>query len=162
MLCLGVQVWARRLPRPLVIGSYASIAIEIIAMVAYDGIGVFNLTVFEIVAFTLVFAWLIALVAITHGPPDAAADGRRHLVRPRARTAAPPVPGIVERPRTRAAAKHAPPPRAPSRAPHGRARTAAFHDVRRALRRGGEAAEEPPDRAAGRNVEFREPALALS
>lgn len=162
VLCLGVQVWARRLPRSLVIGSYASIAIEVIAMIAYDGIGVFNLTVFEVVAFTLVFAWLIALVAITHGPPDAAADGRRHLVRTRARTTAPTAPGVVDRPRTRVAAEHAPPRRARSRAPHGRARTAAFHDVRRALRRGGEAAEEPPDPTAARNVEFPAPPLALS
>ena len=81
VLCLGVQVWARRLPRSLVIGSYASIAVEVIAMVAYDGIGVFNLTVFEVVAFTLVFAWLIALVTITHSsPPAADAAGDRHLV----------------------------------------------------------------------------------
>ena len=81
VLCLGVQVWARRLPRSLVIGSYASIAVEVIAMFAYDGIGVFNLTVFEVVAFTLVFAWLIALVTITHSsPPAADAAGDRHLV----------------------------------------------------------------------------------
>ncbi len=75
MLCLGVQFWARRLPRTLVIGSYGSIAIEVVAMFAYDGIGVFNLTVFEIVAFTLVFAWLIALVTITHATPGAGCRG---------------------------------------------------------------------------------------
>lgn len=65
VLALGVQLWARRMPRALVIFSYAALAVEIAAMVAYDGLKVFNLTVFEIVAFTLVFAWLIALVAIT-------------------------------------------------------------------------------------------------
>ena len=65
-LCLGIRLWARRLPRTLLIASYASIAIEVMAMIAYDGLGLFNLTVFEVVAFTLVFAWLIALVAITH------------------------------------------------------------------------------------------------
>ncbi|MDR6905454.1 putative GNAT family acetyltransferase [Agromyces sp. 3263] len=76
VLAMGVQLWARRLPRTLVVASYASIVVEVAAMVAYDGLGVFNLTVFEIVAFTLVFAWLIALVAITHASPvatDAAA-----------------------------------------------------------------------------------------
>jgi hypothetical protein len=70
VLCLGARLWARRLPRALLLASYASIATEVIAMIAYDGIGLFNLTVFEIVAFTLVFAWLIALVAITHSSPS--------------------------------------------------------------------------------------------
>lgn len=162
VLCLGVQLWARRLPRSLVIGSYASIAIEVIAMFAYDGIGVFNLTVFEIVAFTLVFAWLIALVAITHGSPDAASDRRRHVgdARARARTIAAP-PATVDRPRPRGSGEHAP-PRLPSRSPRGPARTAAFHDVHRALRRGGESAEDPPDGGAGRIAEFLVPRLALS
>jgi hypothetical protein len=74
VLCLGIQLWARRLPIPLVIASYLSITIEVVAMIAYDGIGVFNLTVFEIVAFTLVFAWLIALVAMTHPTVEATTD----------------------------------------------------------------------------------------
>lgn len=161
VLCLGVQLWARRLPRSLVVGSYASIAIEVIAMVAYDSIGIFNLTVFEIVAFALVFAWLIALVAITHAAPDAATGGRRHLAGARSGRASA-APGIADGPRTRAAAQHAPPPRPPTRSPHGRARTAAFHDVRRALCRGGESAEEPPDREGGRFPEFPVPRLALS
>jgi hypothetical protein len=71
VLAMGVQLWARRLPLTLVVMSYASIVVEVLAMIAYDGLGVFNLTVFEIVAFTLVFAWLIALVAITHASPVA-------------------------------------------------------------------------------------------
>ncbi|WP_173922751.1 hypothetical protein [Agromyces sp. Marseille-P2726] len=88
VLCLGIRLWARRLPRPLLIASYASIAIEVVAMIAYDGIGLFNLTVFEIVAFTLVFAWLIALVAITHSSSsgeatDAAGEAKRRRRPPR-------------------------------------------------------------------------------
>ncbi|WP_308798603.1 hypothetical protein [Agromyces silvae] len=69
VLALGVQVWARRMPRSLVLFSYGALAVEVAAMVAYDGLKIFNLTVFEIVAFTLVFAWLIALVAITATAP---------------------------------------------------------------------------------------------
>jgi len=85
VLAMGVQLWARRLPLTLVVASYASIGIEVGAMVAYDRLGVFNLTVFEIVAFTLVFAWLIALVAITHASPgstDAAAGPHLAVRRP--------------------------------------------------------------------------------
>ena len=140
VLCLGVQVWARRLPRTLVIGSYGSIAIEVIAMFAYDGIGVFNLTVFEVVAFTLVFAWLIALVTITHASPPApdAAD-RRHLVpaRTRGRRRGRASVAGVEHPSSRPGARRSPPGRVPSRRPpRPPARTASSHDVRRALRRG--------------------------
>jgi hypothetical protein len=61
----GVRAFARRMPRRLVVLSYAFLAVEVLAMIAYDRLGLFNLTVFEIVAFTLVFAWLIALVATT-------------------------------------------------------------------------------------------------
>ena len=68
-------------------GSYLSIAIEVVAMIAYDGIGVFNLTVFEIVAFTLVFAWLIALVAMTHTTPETSGCRDRSPPRPRPRRA---------------------------------------------------------------------------
>jgi hypothetical protein len=67
LLCLGVQLWAPRMPRTLIVLSYSALALEVSAMVAYDVLDLFNLTVFEIVAFTLVFAWLIALVAITAG-----------------------------------------------------------------------------------------------
>ena len=97
VLCLGVQLWARRLPISLVIASYLSITIEVVAMIAYDGIGVFNLTVFEIVAFTLVFAWLIALVAMTHptveGTTDAAGASSTARTPGRPRTDHDPAPG---------------------------------------------------------------------
>jgi Protein of unknown function (DUF998) len=144
VLCLCVQLWARRLPRSLVIASYASIAIEVIAMIAYDGIGVFNLTVFEVVAFTLVFAWLIALVALTHGDPVASdAAGRRHL----ARSLPAPHPAAVRdgvARRRRAATRSGPPGRLVSRASRPSHRSGALRDVQRALRRGSDA-DEPPD-----------------
>ncbi|WP_350348003.1 hypothetical protein ABIQ69_15395 [Agromyces sp. G08B096] len=73
VLSIGVRGYARRMPRTLVVFSYAAITVEVAAMVAYDRLGLFNLTVFEIVAFSLVFAWLIALVATTSA---AAADER--------------------------------------------------------------------------------------
>lgn len=124
VLALGVQLWARRMPRALVIFSYAALGIEVAAMIAYDGLKVFNLTVFEIVAFTLVFAWLIALVAITAGAERAAraaaADAvrdpvesvgdSRHLVRRRAVGHAPTHPA-TRRPATAGAGRgrtHAP------------------------------------------------------
>ncbi|WP_448808365.1 hypothetical protein [Agromyces bauzanensis] len=145
VLCVGVQLWASRMPRPLVIASYLSIAIEVAAMVAYDSLGLFNLTVFEVVAFALVFAWLIALVAITHAAieaPDAA--HRRHLVPSRrsphpgatreavVRRARPASRGEPSRPRVRRA----------SRPAH---RSGALRDVQRALRRGSDGQDEPAD-----------------
>ncbi len=148
VLCLGVQVWARRLPRSLVIGSYASIAVEVIAMVAYDGAGVFNLTVFEIVAFTLVFAWLIALVATTHASPEHAdAASRRHLVRGRTTDRRPGTGGAAH-PVSAPTARRSPRGRIPTRGPRRAPRTAAFHDVRRALCRGGDGTDDPPDALA--------------
>jgi hypothetical protein len=80
LLCLGVQLWAARMPRTLIVLSYAALALEVSAMVAYDVLDLFNLTVFEIVAFTLVFAWLISLVAITagHGQAQEYSHHRAH------------------------------------------------------------------------------------
>ncbi len=145
VLCLGIQLWARRLPRSLVFGSYASIAIEAIAMVGYDGIGAFNLTVFEIVAFTLVFAWLIALVAITHASPKRAdAMSGRHLVRSRA-ARAPACGRAAVRPATESPARSPRPRRSVHRSPRRRSRTVASHDVRRVLHPDGERSDEPPD-----------------
>ncbi|WP_395244565.1 hypothetical protein ACGGZK_01830 [Agromyces sp. MMS24-K17] len=65
---IGVPLFVRRAPRRFVAWSYASIATEVTAMVAYDGLDLFNLTVFEITAFSLVFAWLIAMVVMTASP----------------------------------------------------------------------------------------------
>ncbi|WP_022889449.1 DUF998 domain-containing protein [Agromyces italicus] len=67
LLCVGARWYARRLPRRLLVFSYAALALELVAMAGYDALGWFSLTVFEIIAFALVFAWLIALVATTSG-----------------------------------------------------------------------------------------------
>ncbi|PWC03725.1 hypothetical protein [Agromyces badenianii] len=75
LLCLGVQFFASRMPRSFVFFSYGSLALEVVAMVAYDRLSIFSLTVFEIVAFALMFAWLIALVVATvHEHSDSTAD----------------------------------------------------------------------------------------
>lgn len=81
-LCLGVQLFASRMPRIFVCLSYGSLTVEVVAMVAYDGLGLFNLTVFEIVAFALVFVWLIALVVATaqgHSQHDRETDVAEHV-----------------------------------------------------------------------------------
>jgi hypothetical protein len=144
VLCLGAQLWARRLPRALIAASYASIAIEVIAMIGYDGIGLFNLTVFEVVAFTLVFAWLIALVAMTHANAEITdAAGRRHLVR-RHQTRHPAAVDAAAR-RARVSAHGGPPGRSATRASRPSHRSGALRDVQRALRRGSDGADEPPD-----------------
>ncbi|WP_157002793.1 hypothetical protein [Agromyces laixinhei] len=78
-LCLGVRFFAPGIPRAFARFSYLSLAVEAMAMVAYDRLGLFSLTVFEIVAFTLVFAWLIALVVATvDGHGDTRADAAAH------------------------------------------------------------------------------------
>ena len=56
----------RRMPRRLVVTSWISLATEVAAWIAYDRLGLASLTVFEVVAFALVFVWLIALVVTTH------------------------------------------------------------------------------------------------
>lgn len=143
VLCMGVQLWVRRLPRSLVAASYGAIVIEAIAMIGYDGIGVFNLTVFEIIAFTLVFAWLIALVAMTHSSTESTdAGSRRHVVPPR------PTPSIVgdsTARRARVAGHGGPPGRLATRASRPSHRSGALRDVQRALRRSSDGADEPPD-----------------
>lgn len=109
-LCVGVQLFASRLPRLFVCFSYASLFVETAAMVSYDQLGLFNLTVFELVAFTLVFAWLIALVVATatvherdQRPADVAAPvARSRHRRPRAMgTPANPRPELLRRGRRR-------------------------------------------------------------
>ena len=101
-------------------------------MIAYDVVGLFNLTVFEIVAFTLVFAWLIALVATTAGPPSVvvAARPRRHLARRRLGTGEPAEPRRGRRLRSPAGPVYAHRPRRLGRcdgagaAPHATRRSA--------------------------------------
>lgn len=63
--------WVKRMPRALVMASRIALGVEVAAWVVYDRLGLVSLTVFEVVAFALVFVWLIALVVTTH-PPDAA------------------------------------------------------------------------------------------
>lgn len=65
LLVIGSRVLVPGLPARFRGISAAFLATEIVAMVMYDVVGVFNLTVFEIIAFTLVFAWLISLVVCT-------------------------------------------------------------------------------------------------
>lgn len=82
LLCIGAPWYAERMPRRFVWFSSVALVLEVGAMAAYDGLHLFNLTVFEIIAFTLVFTWLIVFVAVTsvhrhaHGEADAAARCR--------------------------------------------------------------------------------------
>jgi hypothetical membrane protein len=66
LLASLTPVLVRRMPRTLVRTSRASLALEVSAFVIYDRLGLVSLTVFEIVAFALVFVWLITLVVTTH------------------------------------------------------------------------------------------------
>lgn len=66
-LLASLTPWlVRRMPRRLVITSWSSLATEVAVWVVYDRLGLASLTVFEVVAFALVFVWLIALVVTTH------------------------------------------------------------------------------------------------
>lgn len=145
VLCVGVQLWARTLPRELVFASYASIALEVTAMVLYDVAGLFNLTVFEVVAFTLVFAWLIALVAITHADPEVPdAASRRHLVHTRRR----PHPGAGRDPEARSArpaARSGGPPRRTAAPTTRQGNRSGVRRGVRVLRRGVDGADEPSE-----------------
>jgi len=66
LLAAGTPWLVRRMPRGLVVASAVSLVTEVVAWVVYDGLGWASLTVFEVVAFALVFVWLIALVVTTH------------------------------------------------------------------------------------------------
>ena len=66
LLASLTPVLVRRMPRVLVRTSRASLALEVSAFVIYERLGLVSLTVFEIVAFALVFVWLITLVVTTH------------------------------------------------------------------------------------------------
>ncbi|MFF2370547.1 hypothetical protein [Agromyces sp. NPDC058110] len=65
-ICLRLLV--RGAPRQLIVLSIVFVAVEVVAMVLYDGLHVFSLTVFEIVAFSLIFIWLIALTVMSREP----------------------------------------------------------------------------------------------
>lgn len=136
----GVTLFARRMPRRLVVISYCFLAVEVLAMVAYDRLGLFTLTVFELIAFTLVFAWLIALVATTVSPPDdarrlvRASDGRRHGVARRRR--------MVDRPQLAAVGARP----APGRVRAVAARTRVSSCGCAGILRSDASADEPPDR----------------
>lgn len=88
--------WVKRMPRALVVTSRLALGVEVAAWIVHDRLGLVSLTVFEVVAFALVFVWLIALVVTTHPPvtstaseAPAAADAR-HAGRPVVVAAAPP------------------------------------------------------------------------
>jgi hypothetical protein len=77
---LGLRLLVRAAPRRLVVLSIALVIVEAGAMGLYDGVRLVSLTVFEIVAFSLIFVWLIALTvtprepgAVRTGAADAAA-----------------------------------------------------------------------------------------
>lgn len=67
--------WVKRMPRALVATSRIALGVELAAWVVHDRLGLVSLTVFEVVAFALVFVWLIALVVTTHPPAPEAASG---------------------------------------------------------------------------------------
>jgi hypothetical protein len=71
-LVVGVRWFARRMPRTLVIVSDVFLAFLAAAWVAYALLSIVNLTLFEVVAFTLVFVWLITLVVTTHRTGESA------------------------------------------------------------------------------------------
>lgn len=144
-LCLGVQLWARRLPRALIATSYVAIVIEVIALIAYDGFGIFNLTVFEVIAFGLVFAWLIALVAITHSKVETAdAASRRRLAGARHGRASV-VAHHAAAGRSRIAVHRHPPVRVVAGPSRPAGRSSVVRDARRALPWRTDGAGEPPD-----------------
>jgi hypothetical protein len=66
LLASLTPVLVRRVPRTLALTSRGALALEVSAYVIYDRLGLVSLTVFEIVAFALVFVWLITLVVTTH------------------------------------------------------------------------------------------------
>lgn len=156
LLSLGVQVWARRMPRSLVWFSYAAFGLEAVAMFAYDRLGLFSLTVFEIIAFTLVFVWLIALVVTTamhshshrpsaEAPTDAAT--RRHLAIGSFARATTVASGPVSPALDRRAPRRL---RSSTGVMSGRVRrrsrrTGPLSDEQRAMWRGGVSSDDPPD-----------------
>jgi hypothetical protein len=144
-VCLGVQLWARRMPRALIAMSYVAIVIEVAALIAYDRFGIFNLTVFEVIAFGLVFAWLIALVAITHSKVETAdAANRRRLAGARHERASV-VGHHAAAGGLRIPVHRHPPARVVAGPSRPARRSSAVRDAGRTLRWGTDGAGEPPD-----------------
>lgn len=82
-LLASLTPWlVRRMPRRLVVTSWVSLGIEVGTWIVYDRLGLASLTVFEVVAFALVFVWLIALVVTTHPTIGHESATRRPQVRP--------------------------------------------------------------------------------
>ncbi|BDZ64983.1 hypothetical protein [Agromyces mangrovi Wang et al. 2018] len=92
-VCFAVPALALKIAVPgisnrLVAVSLVLVGVEATAMVLYDGLGLFNLTVFELVAFALVFVWLIAVAVLTMVTVDAThaeragARAERRVARP--------------------------------------------------------------------------------
>lgn len=65
-LVIGTRWFGRRMPRTLVVVSDAFLVVLVAAWAAYAQLSIVNLTVFEVVAFSLVFVWLITLLVTTH------------------------------------------------------------------------------------------------
>lgn len=64
-LVIGARWFGRRMPRTLVVVSDVFLVVLLAAWAAYALLSVVNLTVFEVVAFSLVFVWLITLLVTT-------------------------------------------------------------------------------------------------
>jgi hypothetical protein len=76
---LGFRLLVPAAPKRLIVLSFSLVAVEAMAMGLYDGVRLVSLTVFEIVAFALIFVWLMSLTmtprepgAIRAGAADAA------------------------------------------------------------------------------------------
>ncbi|GAA1838905.1 hypothetical protein [Agromyces salentinus] len=65
---LGLRLLVPSAPKRLVVLSVALVVVEAGAMGLYDGVRLVSLTVFEIVAFSLIFVWLIALTVTPREP----------------------------------------------------------------------------------------------
>ncbi|MGI9824365.1 DUF998 domain-containing protein [Agromyces sp. Marseille-Q5079] len=65
---LGLRLLVPAAPKRLVVLSVALVVVEAGAMGLYDGVRLVSLTVFEIVAFSLIFVWLIALTVTPREP----------------------------------------------------------------------------------------------
>lgn len=118
---LSLRLLVPTAPIRLVAISIVFVTVEVVAMLAYDIAHLFSLTVFEIIAFSLVFIWLIALSVMTREPgtilaaaTDAAGTTRSALHVARHRVARTGRPHLAEPPRRpRAERVRGPAPGAP-------------------------------------------------